>query len=409
MRVLIINRSDVHGGAAVVSHRLMQALRDAGVDARMLVTDHGNTDTYVSCVGNTLANKLRFLSERLGIWLRNGRNRDTLFKIDTATHGAGVWKHPWARGADVVVLSWIGQATMSLRGIEKLARDGKRVVWMMHDMWNCTGICHHAGGCTAYTGTCQKCPLLRSQGRDLSTRIQYRKKLLYKQIPITFVAVSHWLADCCRKSSLMREADVRVVGNPIVESLFPCGRIADGMCGIPSDKHILVMGAARLDDTVKGFGRLIAVTRCLAGKMPELAASLHLVLYGDIRNKPLLGQLAIPHTWLGVITDVSGVMRRADVVLSTSVRETLPTTLVEGMASGCVPVAFGNSGQFDIISHMQDGYLAKDADVDDFANGVVWALRCGRTREQQHQAAKRRFDATVIAQQYIEIFNSKTT
>lgn len=37
MRVVIISRSDQTGGAAVVSHRLMLALRAEGVDARMLV------------------------------------------------------------------------------------------------------------------------------------------------------------------------------------------------------------------------------------------------------------------------------------------------------------------------------------------------------------------------------------
>ena len=37
MKVVIISRSDDTGGAAIVSLRLMDALRARGVDARMLV------------------------------------------------------------------------------------------------------------------------------------------------------------------------------------------------------------------------------------------------------------------------------------------------------------------------------------------------------------------------------------
>ena len=39
MKVVIINKSDAIGGAAIVSRRLMEALRMEGVDAGMLVVD----------------------------------------------------------------------------------------------------------------------------------------------------------------------------------------------------------------------------------------------------------------------------------------------------------------------------------------------------------------------------------
>ena len=37
MKVTLLNHSDTLGGASVVTFRLMQALRDEGVDAQMLV------------------------------------------------------------------------------------------------------------------------------------------------------------------------------------------------------------------------------------------------------------------------------------------------------------------------------------------------------------------------------------
>ena len=47
MRVVIISRSDQTGGAAVVSHRLMLALRAEGVDARMLVCEKVTDSPFV--------------------------------------------------------------------------------------------------------------------------------------------------------------------------------------------------------------------------------------------------------------------------------------------------------------------------------------------------------------------------
>lgn len=43
MKITIVNHSDNRGGAAIVSLRLMEALRDAGHDAVMLVA-HKYTD-----------------------------------------------------------------------------------------------------------------------------------------------------------------------------------------------------------------------------------------------------------------------------------------------------------------------------------------------------------------------------
>ena len=39
MKVVILNTADAHGGAAIASWRLLHALVEEGVDARMLVVD----------------------------------------------------------------------------------------------------------------------------------------------------------------------------------------------------------------------------------------------------------------------------------------------------------------------------------------------------------------------------------
>ena len=203
MKVVIINKSDSTGGAAVVSYRLMKALCDAGVDARMLVAEKLRDDPRVAVAASNLRLRTSFLRERLGIFLRNGMNRDTLFKIDTASCGVPLYRHPWVKEADVICLNWINQGMLSLREIGKIMEMGKPVVWTMHDMWNFTGVCHHAGECPGYLSRCADCPLLARKWavKSLAMSTWERKHKLYSGAgKIHFVAVSNWLAYRARKS-----------------------------------------------------------------------------------------------------------------------------------------------------------------------------------------------------------------
>ena len=102
LKVVIINKSDSTGGAAVVSFRLMNALRTAGVDARMLVAEKLTDSPFVEGAGKPWQLKCSFLAERLKIFLANGLNRKTLFKIDTGSDGVPLHKHPAVMEADVM-------------------------------------------------------------------------------------------------------------------------------------------------------------------------------------------------------------------------------------------------------------------------------------------------------------------
>lgn len=409
MKVVLINRSDTQGGAAVVSHRLVDALRNAGIDANMIVIDKQRDDALSQPVGHALKNKWNFMAERLGIFLQNGMNRDTLFQIDTSTHGLNLSKHPLLREADVVVLVWINQGMLSLKSIQGIAALGKPIVWIMHDMWNATGVCHHAYDCHKYQSTCQACPLLQSHGTDLSTRTQHRKAGLYAQAPIHFVAVSHWLAEVCRQSSLMKDCDIKVIPNAFPTHQFHWEKLSgDNFFGIPPSKKIMVMGARRLDDSVKGFDLLIEVTRHIAHHKPDLANKLHLVLYGSIKDAQLLQRIAIPYNHIGAIgstESLNELYRHGDMVISTSHFETLPGTLIEGQASGCIPVTFGQGGQPDIVDHMKSGYIARYKSVQDMVQGIEWAATQPVSRHFLHQEVERKFSSEKIAQQYIQFFN----
>lgn len=399
MKVVILNTSDAKGGAAVAARRLMHALVSAGVDARMLVADRYTDDERVSVAGTSEQRRMAFLRERLCIFLRNGLSRRQLFKVSTARYGVDVLSHPWLQQADIVCLNWINQGLMSLTDIARLSAMGKRVVWTMHDMWSCTGICHHAYDCTAYEHECGNCPYLRFHRKsDLSSSIWRRKRALYDKMDIRFVAVSQWLADCCRRSSLLADSRLSVIPNAI-----PIDREASVERQGKETKKIVTMGAARLDDPVKGFELLIDASEKIAASGRR---DIELWLFGGLRNTALLDQLKIPYRWTGPIRQdkVAELLRHSDAVVSSSHFETSGNTLVEGLANGCMAVSFDHGGQSDIIKHRRNGYLAVYPDTADLANGIIWALDHPTDRVLLRDDVANRFSEASVAKAYIELF-----
>ncbi|MDE5687383.1 MAG: glycosyltransferase [Paramuribaculum sp.] len=413
MKVALVCHSDLLGGASVVTYRLMQALRHRGVDARMIVYSRLSDDDNVILVGSRFVRGIKFMTERLKIFLSNGLKYDNLFKVSIANTGYPLHLHPWVKEADVVALNWVNQGLMSLKGVESLASTGKPIVWTMHDMWNCTGICHHAYECPRYEDECGMCPLLGAvKENDLSRKVWFKKKALYDKVPIHFVAVSNWLAGQCAKSGLLSGRDVRVIPNAFPVDTFSTELSGDSpMLNIDFNRDLIVMGAARLDDPIKGLDYAIDALNFIFDNNPAVAKKTTAVFFGDMRNSAAFDRLRFPYTWVGRINDpttVRGLYAAAKVVLSTSLYETLPGTLIEGQAAGCLPVTFGRGGQSDIVTHLKDGYIAEYKSVEDIAKGLCWALAQEPDKKALHESVRERFASSEVARRYIELFDEIT-
>lgn len=415
MKIALICKSDSTGGAAVVTFRLMNALRANGMDARMIVTEKKSGSPHVLEAASQNKSLVPFLAERLRIFAGNGFNRKTLFRIDTASDGLPLHRIPFVREADVICLNWVNQGVVSLKGIRKLAALGKPLVWTMHDMWNMTGICHHAGYCQKFLaprGECGDCPLLEQKAskNDLSHKVWQHKRNLYDSVNINFVAVSTWLADTARKSSLMHDSDISVIPNAFDTTTIslPTKTAVSGN----RDSARIIFGAARIDDPVKDHHTLVEATKILADKYPQEAKRLELVTFGSLKDPDALKGVAIRHTHLGRISpeEIRDIYESGSVVVSTSEWETLPGTLIEGQAWGCVPVALDHGGQPDIIDHLSTGYLAPWSDNRKenalrIAEGILWGINNRNSVIQtMQQSVIEKFAENTVAEKYIRLF-----
>lgn len=411
LKVALVNHSDTLGGASVVTFRLMNALRRAGVDARMVVMTKTSDSPYVTKIGSRFVRGLKFIGECFSSARANGWDRANLFTVSTASYGFNINDHPWIKEADIVILNWVNQGMLSLKSIESLMATGKPIVWTMHDMWPLTGVCHHSLECEGYKHGCGHCPLLRHghKASDASSKTAEHKRKLYERHNVAFVAVSNWLKGKCSESRLLSDRDVRVIPNAFPAKTFITQpRYLVQTFDLDYSKNIILMGAARLDDPIKGLDYAIDALNLLFDNYPETANSSVAVLFGSLKNPEALKRLRFPYRHLGRVSDskmLVNLYAAAKVVISTSICETLPGTLIEGQASGCLPVAFDNGGQRDIIDHKKNGYLAKPGASDDIAEGILWALRSKADRQELHDGVMRRFDSDLVAKKYISLFD----
>ena len=85
MNILILNTSELTGGAAVAANRLAKALGKSGVEVSMLVRDRKTDHVKVFSVNNSWIsyklNFFRFIWERLIVFICNFFSKKNLFQV----------------------------------------------------------------------------------------------------------------------------------------------------------------------------------------------------------------------------------------------------------------------------------------------------------------------------------------
>ena len=141
MKVLIVNTSDISGGAARAAYRLHHALLDADIDSQMLVQTKSSDDYTVIASDGKISKgmaTLRPTFDTLPVRIYKKRTK-TLFS-PACLPSFGLAGRINALNPDVVHLHWINGGMLR---IEELARIKAPIVWSLHDMWAFTGGCHY--------------------------------------------------------------------------------------------------------------------------------------------------------------------------------------------------------------------------------------------------------------------------
>jgi len=415
MKVLIVNTSERTGGAAVAANRLMEALINHGVKAKMLVRDKQSDSLTVAALPHSPWLRWHFLWERLVVFMHLHFSRKHLFELDLANTGTDITRLPEFAEADIIHLHWINQGMLSLKTIRKILQQGKPVVWTMHDMWPATAICHLTLGCRQFTEGCHHCKYLPGGGssHDLSASVWKRKQRMLAQENISFVTCSRWLEGEAKSSALLHGQTVTSIPNPIDTRIFTPGSREEARLEeqLPTDKRLLLFVCQRLNNPNKGMDYLIEACRLMAEQHPQTREQVGVLLLGG-HAEEVAEQLPFESIPLGYISDeqrISRIYRAADVFVLPSLSENLPNTIMEAMACGVPCVGFRVGGIPEEIDHLKNGYVAKYQSADDLMRGLYWTLY-EADREQLSAAAVRKvatnYSGTAVALQYIEVYQA---
>lgn len=411
MKILHVNTSDIEGGAARGTYQLHRAIINSGVKSRLLVAWKKSDDfTVLDPKGKIRKGFFRLLPEIDSLPLLFYKRR---YKYIFSPSWVPSMIHNKIRRIepDILHLHWICGGFMRP---EYFAKINKPLVWTIRDMWGFTGGCHYAFDCNRYMESCGNCPQLKSgSGNDLSHKLWLRKNKAWKDLNITIVAISHWLADCAKKSSLFNNYRIEVIHNALDENTFkPIDKIvAKKILNIAPSKKVILFGAWNATrNKVKGFQHLLPAIQDLAKK--GFGKNFELFVFGSCepQKAPNFGMKT---TYLGRLHDnitLALVYSAADVTVVPSIQEAFGKTAIESLACGTPVVSFDTSGLKDIVEHKMNGYRAKPFSSQDLAKGIAWILSDKPQWQKMSIRARKKveeeFTLDVCAQKYMEIYRN---
>ena len=270
---------------------------------------------------------------------------------------------------------------LNFRNIEQIARLNKPVVIFLHDMWNITGGCHHSFTCETYkTEGCNSCPMFPAvKKNDLSAR-EFRKKLkIYsKYNNLHFVSPSRWLYNCAKESLLTKNKPVHYIPNILDSSLFkPTDKnVAKKFLNIDGNETVIAFGAISVNSPYKGWKYLQKAMELL--KQEDALKNVSVLIFGSAYNKEIADAIPYKTKFMGYLLDeysTALVYNAADVFIAPSLAEAFGYVVMEALSCGTPVVGFDVGGIPDMISHKENGYLAKYKDAADVSEGIKFCLQ----------------------------------
>ena len=425
LRILHLNASS-SGGAFVAAQRLNDALNGLdGISSEHWVFDGGEGGFHLwanTWIKKKWAFGLHAL-EKLD-FLRFEADKSIRFAFSHGRTGINVSNWQAVKDADIIHLHWINKGFVSLNGLEDLLGLGKKIVWTCHDMWPFTGGCYHPRGCDNFTRECGNCQYLKQPSQsDLSIQVFQSKKSVFSKAGgrLQFVTPSAWLKNQADKSGIVKDLigigdagvmpEIKVIPNPIDTDYFkPLDlKLVNSLENAP---FVLMFAAANLGNPAKGF----AECRSLCNGWVELGFNdIMALVVGE--NRLPNGDLGLncPVTELGFISDAKQMRDaywQADVYVTTSHEENLPTTIMESLSCGVPVAAFAVGGIPEMISPSGDhqtGWLAEKLDVKSLIQGIASYIEMEASKRVKLQEASRNaavvnYGSVSIAQRYLSLY-----
>jgi glycosyltransferase involved in cell wall biosynthesis len=173
---------------------------------------------------------------------------------------------------------------------------------------------------------------------------------------------------------------------------------------LPLDKKIILFAAVKASDKRKGMDYLLEAGRMMKHRSGDL-----LFLIAGSWSEEIEERFPLPVRSMGYIPPqrMPELYNAADLFVTPSLYDNLPNTIMEAMACGTPCAGFHTGGIPEMITHGENGYVARYKDAADLSQGMLWALQ-----EEVHAALSANARKKVleeyaqekVAQRYMEIY-----
>lgn len=405
--VLFIATRDF-GGAGIATLRLLKAVNDAGVTARMLTRLKRSGKPEIALLANNDLPVIENLWMRAAIRLEDARSQ-RIYNKHRKTFSYNLIPHAIHKQINylkpqLVHLHWIG-GVLPLRSFPRIDAP---LIWTLHDNWAYTGGCHINGDCLRYLTGCGQCPILGATHlNDASRKIYQQKEIYLQNLSVEIIVPSKDMATRVKASPLLADKPIHVIPNVIDTSTFkPLNTaFAREALGFPPDKKLILFVSQDLNNPNKGGDLLVQALHTI-----NTTDDVTLVVVGD-GNLGVLGDLPVPVIRQRAIYDnrlLNLMYAACDVCVVPSRQESFGMVAAESLASGTPCVVFDVGGLTDIVDHKENGYIAERFDPQDFASGVDWILSYPDKNKLSLAGidkVRNTFAQEVVASQQIDIYN----
>lgn len=388
--------SGENGGAANAAKRISASLNDAGIESEIFyfLGENRIEKSRSFIIAQKIARRFNILITKLC-----GLEKSSTFAWECA--GLDWVKNPVIQNADVVHLHQVNFGLINWHTLKALCKT-KKVVWTQHDMWCFTGGCFYEHCEQKYSGGCKDCPLFdNSIGKKLVEHQFNIKKRCLEMNPITIVGCSNWMTRCAESSQITKKCRCITIPNCVDLGVFQPHGSAYLRDRFPQlrNKRIILFGAMNIQDERKGYRYLRDAIMHLN---PDVYA---LVIFGENMSDDTLN--CFDQICLGYIsnqTEMSNIYSSSDVFVAPSIQENLANTVMESLACGTPVTAFRTGGMSDMITHMENGYLAKKCDSTDLATGIEICCQSKPMSIKARESVVSRFSPEIVAKKYINLY-----
>jgi len=376
VKVLNIQKSPKSAGGAAL--RLHNALNESDSDSYILTLFSDINDNERVIYPGKMSKVISWIDDRISSFMEKRRKKEYgLFSYPVL--GTDVSKIRQVREADIIIIHWVQAGFFNLRSYARLADLGKPLVVVMHDMWTFTGGCHYSFSCEKYKSGCFECQVfIRKKQNDLSVRgFEHKQKLFSRFNNLYFVSPSNWLYNCAKESVLLNHKPVFHIPNIVDNQVFkPIDkRAARRLLNLNPDDKIIAFGAISIASPFKGWNYLQEALEIYKQKTGD--SGICVLIFGSGSNSRIKEKIPFTTRFTGFLKDEYSLVmlyNAADVFVTPSLADNLPTTILESLSCGTPVVGFNTGGIPEMIEHKSNGYVARYKDSEDLAEGIRFCL-----------------------------------